>query len=128
MITKEIEGVFVPRYTMLALEQNRDETRLRLGGIFGQVVARMLALPVGFLAMTLMMRVAPGPWEVLFLGLPPAVLFWPDLLGAVWRRRFGGQLQELTDDLAKVQEANDKLAPVPDVEPTRARPPQREVN
>lgn len=128
LLEREIAGIFVPRYTSLALAQSRDEARLRLGGIVGQVTARILAVPVGFILMGILNRVAAGPWDLLFLSLPVLMLFWPDLLGTIWRRRFAGQLQELADDLGKVQESAEKLAPTQAVEPLRPRPPQREVN
>lgn len=127
-LEREVEATFLPRYTRLALEQNQDEARLRLGGLVGQVGGRLVAVPVGLLGMLLLNRLAPGPWDVAFLALPPAMLFWPDLLGTLWRRRFAAQLQELADDLGKLQEAHDKLAPVDVPEALRPPPPQREVN
>jgi len=128
----EREGIetFLPRYTRLALAQNADEARLSTGGVFGQIAFRLAAAAVGFVVGAVLARIVPGPLDLLWYLAAPAALFGPELLTSIWRRRFAGQLQELTDDLGRVQEADDQLVAVPDpgAEPTRPRPPTREAN
>lgn len=122
LLEREGPGTFLPRYTALALEQNRDERKLGSGGIVGQVVVRAAGVAVGLAASLLLVRVLHGPWDLVYFLLPPAMVFWPDLLLAVWRRRFAGQLQEVVDDLGKLQDAHEQLAPASDPEPSRPRP------
>lgn len=133
----EREGMdtFLPRYTRLALAQNADEARLQRGGVVGQVALRVAAAAAGFFMGAVLARVIPGPLDLLWYLAAPTALFGPELLTSIWRRRFAGQLQELADDLGRVQEAEDRLAPP--VEPAstasssssapRPRTPSREV-
>lgn len=128
LLESEAVASFLPRYTALAVAQSRDEATLRLGGIVGQVLGRAAGVVVGALGWLLLDRIAPGPWGVVLMALPPAMLFWPDLLLAVWRRRFANQLQELVDDLGRLQEAHADLAPPPEPAPVRPRSTGQEMH
>jgi hypothetical protein len=125
LIQREVLETFLPRYLRLALAQNRDEARLGLGGIVGQVAGRVVGVAIGALLAWIFGRILPGRLELIYLLIPPAMLFWPEILLAVWRRRFSAQLQELADDLGRLQEANERISPALDADVTRP-PPTRQ--
>lgn len=114
-IETESRATFLPRYARLAIEQNKVERREAItpGNV---VMQRFLPLLMGFVGANLMMRLAPGPWELVFYLMPLLALFWPEWIGAWARRRYRTELQDLADDLGQLQEADERLSPasVPD--------------
>ncbi len=122
LLEREARESFLPRYTRMALAQNRVESK-GFGGVLGDgPIARVLAtvLAVGFAA--LLARYLPLPFAVeglLFLlaGMTP---FAPEIRVAWTRRAWSGELQELADDLGRLQDAAETLPRI-DAIPTDAR-------
>lgn len=111
LIEKEGLDSFLPRYTRLALAQNADEARgyglvLRDGLLSRAVVTLTL-----FALATVLVRVFPGPVDLVFYLLPIAAPVLPELRAWAARRRYQAHLQELVDDLGRLQDAAERLAP-----------------
>lgn len=125
-IQREGLDTFLPRYTRLALEQNREEARG--GPIPDNVLARTAAAVVGLAAATVLMEVFANPADLLFYAIPLAAPFLPEIKAWSSRRRYASRLQELADDLGELQDAEDKLAstltvPDPPAASARSAPP-----
>lgn len=127
----EREGIetFLPRYTRIALAQNAEEAGAARGGTLGQLARRAGAVLVGALAATVLSRLLPGPWDVGFYLLPPAALFFPEIMGSLSRRAYETELQALADDLGRLQDAEEQVAPVETrvEDPAPPRRPNREA-
>jgi hypothetical protein len=123
----EREGVetFLPRYTRIALAQNEEEAGAARGGTLGQLARRAAAVVSALLVAVILARLFPGPWDAAFYYLfPPVSFFFPELTGHLSRRRYEAELQALADDLGRLQEAEEQVAPA-GVNPPLADPAQR---
>lgn len=121
----EREGVetFLPRYTRVALRQNAVEAK-GFGVIFpDHLLGRVGSTVLLFLVALFAMRAWPNPFELLWFLLPVSAPFLPELRAWSARRRYQAELQELTDDLARLEEAEDRLAPVLGAVPSGVAPP-----
>jgi hypothetical protein len=109
-IETEAVETFLPRYARIALEQNKVERREAITPA-NLVVQRLVPLIFGMFASRLMAVAAPGPWDIAFFLVPLLALFWPEWLGALARRRYLAELQDIADDLGRLQDADEKLTP-----------------
>lgn len=109
-IEAEAIETFLPRYVRLAVEQNKVERREAITPQ-NLILQRLFPLFFGMFASRVMMVLVPGPWEIAFYMVPLLALFWPEWLGAVARRRYRTELQELADDLGQLQDADERLSP-----------------
>lgn len=110
-IEREAINTFLPRYMRLALAQNLAERREALTPT-NIALQRLLPLVFGFFMARFLTVLAPGPWDIAFFTLPFFGLFWPEWLGMLARRRHTSELQNLADDLGRLQDADELLAPV----------------
>lgn len=118
-LEREAVEQFVPRYTRLALAQNKVEARQDRGLAF-----RIIAVLVSVVLAIALERL--GLWVWL---LPLLTMFFPELQTAWSRRIYQGQLQQIVTDLAQVQDASETVSAVTPVEePLRRTPPQKEVH
>ncbi len=121
VIEREALETFLPRYTRMAIDQNTVEAR-GYGGILGDgIVARVVATAIAVVLALALARALPGALKEVPLVLSVFTPILPEL--RLWwaRRSWAGALQELADDLGRVQDAADEL---PRVE---AEPPSETV-
>lgn len=114
-IEAEAVETFLPRYARIALEQNKVERREAITPS-NLLVQRLVPLVFGIFASRFLAIAAPGPWDIAFFFVPLLALFWPEWLGALARRRYLAELQEIADDLGRLQDADEKLTPAPSEE------------
>lgn len=118
-LEREAVEQFVPRYTRLALAQNKVESGQERGLVF-----RIATVVVSVVLAITLERL--GLWVWLF---PLLTLFFPELQTAWSRRAYQGQLQQIVTDLAQVQEASEQIPAVAPAEAPPRRPtPQNEVH
>lgn len=110
-IQREGLETFLPRYTRLAIAQNKEE--LRPGLVADNILARTAAALVGLGVATVFMQLIPSQVDLLLYAIPVAAPFLPEIKSWSARRRYSALLQELADDLGELQDAEDKLAPTP---------------
>ncbi|MDP2316445.1 MAG: hypothetical protein Q8P41_26345 [Pseudomonadota bacterium] len=126
LLEREARETFLPRYTRMALAQNQVEARGFGGplgdGPFARIVATVIAVAI---AATLSRYLPPLAEGLLFLlaAITPVA---PELRVAWTRRAWAGQLQELADDLGRLQDAAETL-PRTDLEPLRPAIPDPTV-
>jgi hypothetical protein len=113
LLERESRETFLPRYTRMALAQNRVEAR-GFGGPFGdgpfaRIVATVLAVAVAAVGARFLPPIAEG---LLFLmaAITPVA---PELRVAWTRRAWSKELQELADDLGRLQDAAETLPELP---------------
>jgi hypothetical protein len=103
-LRREMLDTFLPRYERLATAMTaREEGGYGLGRV-AEPAGRLLLLAIGLVIVWLELRtglIARGFFTVpALLALP----FLPDLLAALWRRRWRNELQALADDMARIQD------------------------
>lgn len=131
-VEREAVATFLPRYARLAAKQNAEEAR-GYGFAFGDgPLARVGATLFAFAGAALVSRVIHHWVDVLFFVAACAVPLIPEIRVAWSRRRYAAALQELADDLGRLQDAEQDLAPAPRLpidEPVTPRPraPQKET-
>ncbi|MDP2309714.1 MAG: hypothetical protein Q8P18_27085 [Pseudomonadota bacterium] len=111
LLEREATETFLPRYTRMALAQNRIEAR-GFGGPFGdgpfaRIVATVLAVAIAAVGARFLPPVAEGLLFLLAAITPIA----PELRVAWTRRAWSRELQELADDLGRLQDAAESLPP-----------------
>lgn len=123
-IEKEGVETFLPRYIRLALAQNREEAR-GYGLIFpDHLLGRAAATLVMLLVATLLVRLFPNPLDLAFFLLPFVTPFLPELRAWSAKRRYEAELQAVADDLGRLQDADERLAPLPSSTETTATNPR----
>ena len=131
-ILAEAESTFLPRYTRLALEQNRVEAR-PFGIVPGHILPRIGGAFFAFLLAELVVRRIPYGLGFIAFLLPFVALLWPELRAWASRRQYVAALQDLVDDMRRIDDA---LAELPDTggglienKPTtqRGRPGAKEI-
>jgi hypothetical protein len=132
-ITEEARQTFLPRYTRLALEQNRLESR-PYGVVAGAVLPRLGAAGLGMLFAEIFARRVPDGVGVALFAVPFVAFLWPEIRTAWSRRSYAQELQSLVDDMGRVDAAVSALPEEPAgarsgapsaavAEPEPARPP-----
>lgn len=123
-LEREITDSFVPRYTRLAITQNAAEAK-GYGVASSGIIARVLATACSIVISDVMVRVVREPFGLPFLVLPFFVLLFPEIRAAWLRRQYAAALQQVVDDLGRVQDAVDQLPETPtiaEVDPDGAAP------
>lgn len=109
LLEREARETFLPRYTRMALEQSVAEKR-GYAFVFGAgPVARVVATVFALALAAFFSRYMPGFLRTLLFVTAASTPFIPEI--RVWwaRRHWNGQLQELADDLGRVQDAAELL-------------------
>jgi hypothetical protein len=109
-ILAEAENTFLPRYTRLALEENQAESR-PYALVPGSILPRLPATFAAFIAAELLARRFPGGWGLVAFSLPFVAMLWPEIRGLFGRKRYRDSLQELVNDMGRIDHA---LAALPE--------------
>lgn len=124
LLEREAIETFLPRYTRMALAQNSVEAA-GYGGILGDgIVARVVATGLAVALAFAVSRFLPGTLKEVPLVLAVFTPILPELRLWWTRRAWTRALQELADDLGRVQDAAEELpAAAPTADPIPV-PPQ----
>lgn len=131
-IEREALATFLPRYARLAVQQNAEEAK-GYGFAFGDgFFARAFATVIAFASAALLSRVIHHWVDVVFFVVACFVPVLPEIRVAWSRRRYRALLQELADDMGRLQDADQELPstlPLPDTEAVAppTRPPVKET-
>lgn len=127
-LEQEVNQTFLPRYTRLAIRMNAQEDGGFGMGPLASPIGRAGLFLVAVFGLVMFLRLIYLPWAWPLFLLDLSLPLWPDIVRALYRRRYTTQLQVLLDDLGSVQEQATMFAPTPisDSEP-KPRPRQREV-
>jgi len=132
-LRREILDTFLPRYERLALDHNDLEDQgyhsWRGGDPIARIVATLATLAVALAAE----RVLHHPVTLLGFLFVVLVPFAPELRGVYYRRRYRKLLQEVVNDMGRIQDELERYAAV-EVEPSpsveqhkkKQKPPQME--
>lgn len=129
LIEREAHETLLPRYTRMALAQNRAESRPY--GLLGDgPVARVIATVAAVLVAAVISRFMPGFMKEGVFVLAALTPIVPEI--QLWwvRRSWARQLQELADDMGRVQDAAEALpeTPLAEPEPTHRTPQPQKVD
>jgi hypothetical protein len=121
LLEREAVETFLPRYTRMALVQNRTEAR-GFGPFGDGPFVRIIATAVAISAATVLARLLPGQNDLLFYFAAALTPIAPEV--RVWwsRRAWRAELQELADDLGRVQDAAQALPHADPAVETAAEP------
>lgn len=122
-IQREAVDTFLPRYCALAVNQNRLESK----GFGEGIIQRIILTALAFFAALVASRILHSRIDLVFFALAALTPFAPEL--RLWwsRRAYRAKLQELSDDMGKIQSADLELArPTPPAIPAR-RPTQKDL-
>ena len=108
LLEEHVFETFLPRYAELARRRNADERGGYGLGRLAEPIGR-LGLVVGtalFAWLVLLKLIAlPLIWPLVLVTL--SVPFWPDLARVVYHRRYVAQLQEIVEDMGRIQEQHE---------------------
>lgn len=102
-LRREITENFLPRYFRLATEMNAVERRGYGFGPIATPVGRILIAAVSLVLLLMSVRFT-GRAVLLTLPIVLTLPFIPDILGFLHYRSYRGHLEDLLDDMAKIQE------------------------
>lgn len=111
LLRREVLDTFLPRYTRLATDHNEDEGAGYHAWRRGDPVARVLATFVALSCATLIYRITEYPLSLGLFVVALAVPFLPEIRRGWFRRRYRGLLQEVIDDMGRIQDSLDAAPP-----------------
>ncbi len=111
LLRREVMETFLPRYTRLALDHNQLEAAGYHAWRKGDPVSRLILTFVALSAATAAYRVLHSPLTLGLFVLAFVVPFAPELRRGWHRRRYSGLLQEVIDDMGRIQDSLDKAPP-----------------
>lgn len=109
---REVLETFLPRYTRLAIDQNALEQAGYHAWRRGDPVARVVGTLVAIALVAALYRVLHHPLTLVFMLGAFLAPFAPDLRRAWYRRRYRAELQEVVDDMARIQASLEAAPPV----------------
>jgi len=124
LLRREVMETFLPRYTRLALDHNMDEGAGYHAWRRGDPVARVLATFVGLAVAELLYRFTHHPLSLGVFVLALAMPFLPEIRRGWYRRRYRSLLQEVVDDMGRIQDSLE-AAPPKDIPELAAEPEPR---
>ncbi|MCK6502465.1 hypothetical protein L6R53_03555 [Myxococcota bacterium] len=110
-LRREVLETFLPRYTRLAVDHNQDEGAGYHAWRRGDPVARALATLAAFFLAAGLYRYTHHPLALAVFALALLVPFVPEIRRSWYRRRYRGLLQEVVDDMARIQDSLDEAPP-----------------
>jgi hypothetical protein len=127
-VRREVLETFLPRYTRLAIDHNHLEERGYDAWRNGDPIARLIGGLVALSAAGVLVRVVHHPASLVAFVVALAVPFVPEIRRFYFRRQYGQLLQEVVDDMSRIQAELDRypaahgkkspfLALAPDLEP-----------
>lgn len=109
-LQREVIDTFLPRYTRVAVDMTTREQRGYGVGFFANPAGRVVLVALAIAVAALEFRAGGARLGWIGVGLVAIVPFVPDILAALWRRRHQIELQEIVDDMAKIQSQADAYA------------------
>lgn len=129
VLRKELLETFLPRYVHLALAQNAVELR-GFGPWPGrELLSRIVFTMMGLFFSTIFDLATHHPLGIAFFGLALLAPFSPELHALAHRRRYATRLQEVVDDMGRIQAQAERytLAEVSKAPPKRSAGPAKEL-
>ena len=111
-VRREVLQTFLPRYVRLAIDHNRLEERGYDAWRSGDPIARVVGGLVALGAAGLVVRVVHRPAALIAFAVAMAVPFIPEIRRFHYRRRYGQLLQEVVDDMGRIQDELDRYPAV----------------
>lgn len=103
VVRREIQQTFLPRYLRLAIDHNALEERgynaWRGGDPIGRIVGGLAAVT----AAMVLVRLVHHPGALVGFAIALAVPFIPEIRRVYFRRRYRAALQQVVDDMARIQ-------------------------
>lgn len=116
---REMLETFLPRYLRLAVDHNLLEERGYDAWRRGDPIARIVAGGAAIGAAMAFVRVVHHPAALVGLAVAMAVPFIPEIRRLHFRRRYRAELQDVVDDMARIQGELDRF-PAAEVDPPAA--------
>lgn len=111
LLRREVMETFLPRYTRLAIDHNQDEGAGYHAWRRGDPVARVLATFAALGGASLVYRFTHHPLSLGLFIIALAVPFVPEIRRQWFRKRYRDLLQEVVDDMSRIQESLDAAPP-----------------
>ena len=125
LLRREVLETFLPRYTRLAVDHNQDEGAGYHAWRRGDPVARVIATLVALFMAAGVYRFSHHPLSLVVFAVALLVPFVPEIRRTWYRRQYRSLLQEVVDDMGRIQDSLDE-APARPV-PALAEPTPRTV-
>ena len=109
MARRELLETFLPRYLRLAVDQNALEERGYNAWRRGDPVARVVGGVAAISAAMVLARLIHHPMALLAFAFALCVPFLPDIRRLHFRRRYRSALQEVVDDMGRIQGELDRF-------------------
>lgn len=111
LLRREVMETFLPRYIRLALDHNQLEADGYHAWRKGDPVSRLLLTFAALVVATAAYRLLHTPLTLGLFVLAFVVPFAPELRRGWHRRRYAALLQEVIDDMGRIQDSLDKAPP-----------------
>lgn len=111
LLRREILETFLPRYTRLALDHNQLEAAGYHAWRKGDPVARVLMTFVALGGASLVYRFTHHPLSLGLFVIAMMVPFIPEIRRGWYRKRYRDLLQEVIDDMSRIQDSLEKAPP-----------------
>lgn len=111
LLRREVMETFLPRYTRLALDHNQTESAGYHAWRRGDPVARIVMTFAALGAASVVYRFTHHPLSLALFVLALAVPFLPEIRRGWYRKRYTDLLQEVVDDMGRIQESLDAAPP-----------------
>ena len=127
VLMREVRETFLPRYARLAQDQNALEDAGYKAWRGGDPIARFVTTLVALLVTMGMVRLVHHPVALVCFAAVALVPFLPELRRWYYRRQYASLLQEVVDDMARIQDRMDAYGPAA-VLPDAPRAPAAEAD
>ncbi|MCB9777690.1 MAG: hypothetical protein H6742_03930 [Alphaproteobacteria bacterium] len=111
LLRREVMETFLPRYTRLALDHNQIEAAGYHSWRRGDPVARVVMTFVALGGASMAYQLTHHPLSLALFVLALAVPFLPEIRRGWYRKRYTDLLQEVIDDMGRIQDSLDGAPP-----------------
>lgn len=111
LLRREVLETFLPRYTRLALDHNQLEAAGYHAFRKGDPVARVAVTFAALAFAAVVYRLTFHPLSLALFVFAFAVPFVPEIRRSWYRKRYADLLQEVVDDMGRIQQSLDDMPP-----------------